>query len=45
MEGQARVEGICPIKEKVFSEAFDEIIRQVALNSPERGLMLLRLRD
>ena len=34
MKLQARVEGICPIKEKIFSEAFDQIIRQVTLNSP-----------
>ena len=42
---QARPEGICPIKEKIFSQLFDEIIRQVTLNSPERGLMLMRVRD
>lgn len=42
---QARTEGICPIREQLFSQAFDEIIRQVTINSPERGLLLMRVRD
>jgi len=42
---QARPEGICPIKQYLFSQAFDEIIRQVTLDCPERGLMLMRVRD
>lgn len=31
---QARTEGICNIREELFSQAFDEIIRQVTINSP-----------
>lgn len=42
---QARPQGICPIRESLFAQVFDEIIRQVTINCPERGLMLLRLRD
>jgi dynein light intermediate chain len=42
---QARKEGICPIREELFSQAFDEIIRQVTINCPERGLLLMRVRD
>lgn len=42
---QARAEGICPIKQHLFSQVFDEIIRQVTLDCPERGLMLMRVRD
>ena len=42
---QARPSGICPAREQLFSELFDELIRQVALEGPERGLMLLRARD
>jgi dynein light intermediate chain len=42
---QARLQGICPIRESLFAQVFDEIIRQVTINCPERGLMLLRLRD
>jgi dynein light intermediate chain len=42
---QARTEGICPIREELFSQSFDEIVRQVTINSPERGLLLMRVRD
>ena len=42
---QARDEGICPIREELFSQGFDEIIRQVTINCPERGLLLMRVRD
>lgn len=42
---QARNEGICPIREELFSQSFDEIIRQVTINCPERGLLLMRVRD
>ena len=45
MERQARESGICPGREELFSQCFDEIIRQVTLNLPERGLLLLRVRD
>lgn len=45
MERQARESGICPVREELFSQCFDEIIRQVCLNLPERGLLLLRVRD
>ena len=42
---QARETGICPFREELFSQCFDEIIRQVTLSEPERGLLLLRVRD
>jgi dynein light intermediate chain len=42
---QARESGICPVREELYSQCFDELIRQVALESPERGLLLLRVRD
>lgn len=45
MERQARESGICPVREELFSQGFDEIIRQVTLAEPERGLILLRVRD
>jgi len=45
MERQARESGICPVREELFAQCFDEIIRQVTLNEPERGLLLLRVRD
>merc|ERR1719498_1656410 len=45
MERQARDSGICPVREELFSQCFDEIIRQVTLSEPVRGLLLLRVRD
>ena len=42
---QARETGICPVREELFSQCFDELIRQVTLDLPERGLLLLRVRD
>lgn len=44
-ERQAREKGICPVREEIFSQCFDEIIRQVTIECPERGLLLLRVRD
>lgn len=45
MERQAREMGICPVREDLYAQCFDELIRQVTINSPERGLLLLRVRD
>jgi len=45
VERQARKEGLCPIRQELFSELADELIRQIAVNSPERGILLLRVRD
>jgi dynein light intermediate chain len=42
---QARRSGLCPVKEELLSEAFDELLRQVTIDCPERGLLLLRVRD
>ena len=44
-ERQAREKGICPVREELYSQCFDEIIRQVTVECPERGLLLLRVRD
>ena len=45
LERQARETGICPVREDLYSQGFDELIRQVTLDGPERGLLLLRVRD
>ncbi|AWP13313.1 Axonemal dynein light intermediate polypeptide 1 [Scophthalmus maximus] len=42
---QARRKGICPVRRELFSQCFDELIRQVTINCAERGLLLLRARD
>ncbi|CAF0887849.1 unnamed protein product [Brachionus calyciflorus] len=42
---QARETGICPVRRELFSQCFDELIRQVTISCAERGLLLLRVRD
>lgn len=42
---QARETGICPIREELYAQTFDEIIRQCTIICAERGLLLLRVRD
>ena len=44
-ERQARDIGLCPVREELFGQCFDEIIRQVTLDQPERGLLLMRVRN
>ncbi|CAB1429072.1 unnamed protein product [Pleuronectes platessa] len=42
---QARETGICPVRRELYTQCFDELIRQVTINCAERGLLLLRVRD
>ncbi|KAM3873236.1 axonemal dynein light intermediate polypeptide 1-like [Diretmus argenteus] len=42
---QARETGLCPVRRELYSQCFDELIRQVTINCAERGLLLLRVRD
>lgn len=44
-ERQARVKGICDVRYEIYDEAFNELIRQVVINCPERGLLLMKVRD
>eukprot|EP00756_Hemistasia_phaeocysticola_P061173 Hpha_TRINITY_DN4662_c0_g1::TRINITY_DN4662_c0_g1_i1::g.97054::m.97054/K10410/DNALI; dynein light intermediate chain, axonemal len=44
-ERQARETGICPVREELYAQTFDEVIREVTVNCAERGLLLLRVRD
>jgi dynein light intermediate chain len=41
---QARETGICPIREELYNECFDELIRQVTINCLERGIILMRIK-
>merc|ERR1712182_46563 len=41
----ARETGICPVREELYAQCFDELIRQITINCAERGLLLLRVRD
>ena len=45
LQRQARETGICPVREELYAQTFDEVIRQVTVNCAERGLLLLRVRD
>lgn len=40
-----RETGICPVREELYAQCFDELIRQVTINCAERGLLLLLVRD
>jgi dynein light intermediate chain len=42
---QAKETGLCSVRREIYTEAFDEVIRQVTVDCPERGLLLLRIRD
>eukprot|EP00033_Pygsuia_biforma_P000823 GCRY01000957.1.p1 GENE.GCRY01000957.1~~GCRY01000957.1.p1 ORF type:complete len:272 (-),score=46.71 GCRY01000957.1:517-1224(-) len=42
---QARETGICPVRQELYAQTFDELIRQVTVNCSERGLLLVRVRD
>merc|ERR1711966_534028 len=45
LQRQARETGICPVREELYAQCFDELIRQVTINCAVRGLLLLRVRD
>lgn len=44
-EKQARETGVCPVREELYAQCLDEVIRQVTISCAERGLLLLRVRD
>merc|ERR1719235_2383027 len=44
-EQHARTTGICPIREELYTQCFDELIRQVTIICAERGIALLSVRD
>ncbi|XP_061573260.1 axonemal dynein light intermediate polypeptide 1 [Cololabis saira] len=44
-EKQGKGMGICPIRRELYSQCFDELIRQVTVTCGERGLLLLQVRD
>ncbi|XP_014260769.1 33 kDa inner dynein arm light chain, axonemal-like [Cimex lectularius] len=42
---QARSRGICSVRREIFIQLFDEMIRQETIICPERGMLLIRMRD
>eukprot|EP01065_Artemidia_motanka_P034839 TRINITY_DN4272_c0_g3_i1.p2 TRINITY_DN4272_c0_g3~~TRINITY_DN4272_c0_g3_i1.p2 ORF type:complete len:276 (+),score=88.36 TRINITY_DN4272_c0_g3_i1:310-1137(+) len=43
-ESGARPTGICPQRQKMYRECFDELVRQITAESAERGILLLKVR-
>jgi len=41
----ARINGVCPIREKLYDECFHELIRQITINCLERGILLMRIKN
>jgi dynein light intermediate chain len=44
-ERKARETGICPVREELYGQCMDELIRQITIDGPERGLLMMRTRD
>lgn len=44
-EKKARDKGICPIRHALYEECMNELIREIALELPERGSLLKEIRD
>jgi dynein light intermediate chain, axonemal len=44
-ERKARETGICPVREELYGQCMEELIRQITLDGPERGLLMMRVRD
>ena len=40
----ARLYGLCPIRERLYDETFYELIRQITINCLERGILLMRIK-
>ena len=41
---QAKETGLCNNRDEIYSECFDELIRQITLNCLERGILLTRIK-
>jgi dynein light intermediate chain len=41
----AKETGICPIREELYDECFDELIRQVTINCLERGILMMLVKQ
>eukprot|EP01064_Diplonema_japonicum_P028116 TRINITY_DN4248_c0_g1_i4.p2 TRINITY_DN4248_c0_g1~~TRINITY_DN4248_c0_g1_i4.p2 ORF type:complete len:237 (+),score=61.50 TRINITY_DN4248_c0_g1_i4:76-786(+) len=42
---RARDSGVCPVRQELYAQTFDELIREITVDSPERGVLMLRVRD
>lgn len=44
-QSNARHDGICNVRRGIHALMFDELVRQVTIDCPERGILLRRVRD
>ena len=44
-DNQARETGICPIREEIYAEYFEELIRQISISCSQRGILLTKVRN
>eukprot|EP00659_Diplonema_papillatum_P000429 gene429-624_t len=44
-DSRAKPSGICDVRSIIYGMCFDELIRQITVDCPERGLLLMRIRD
>ena len=42
---KCKQEGVCEINDEIYLETFNELIRQIAIDCPERGIVLSIIRD
>ncbi|CAI2378516.1 unnamed protein product [Moneuplotes crassus] len=42
---QAIGTGICPLREELYTQCFDELIRQITINCNDRGYLLVKVRN
>lgn len=42
---EARLIGLCQVREDIYDQLFSELIRQVLINQPERGVLLNNIRN
>lgn len=42
---QARLTGLCEVRADIYDELFTEILRQVLINMPERGILLSKVQN
>ena len=42
-QNQARETGICPIREELYDQCFDELIRQITIDCKQRGILLVNV--
>lgn len=42
---KCKIDGICDIRDEIYLETFNELIRQIVIDCPERGILMSIVRD